>query len=69
MQCAELVASLQRTQMWFCCAHGRPTTVPLVDLATLERALQLRGAEGGRGRARGQTTGIRARLHIALASA
>ncbi|WIA13629.1 hypothetical protein OEZ85_007193 [Tetradesmus obliquus] len=31
-QCVDLVQQLGQTELCFCCAHGRPTTVPLVDL-------------------------------------
>lgn len=44
LQCQALLESLQATQLCFSCAHGRPTTVPLVDLRLLRRALQLRAA-------------------------
>lgn len=41
-ECAALVARLRLTAMPFCCAHGRPTAAPLVDLSQL--SLHLRGA-------------------------
>eukprot|EP00775_Hariotina_reticulata_P004629 gene4629-biopygen6383 len=33
--CDKLLRQLAATQLCFCCAHGRPTTVPLVDLFAL----------------------------------
>lgn len=44
LQCQALVGSLAATQLCFSCAHGRPTTAPVVDLRLLRRALQLRAA-------------------------
>ena len=41
-QCGQLVKALQKTQSWHCCAHGRPTITPLVDLASLQSVLQMR---------------------------
>lgn len=38
-QCQDLVDELQCTQMCFICAHGRPTTVPVVDLVALSKAV------------------------------
>lgn len=37
-QCQDLVDALEATQMCFVCAHGRPTTVPLVDLVAAGKA-------------------------------
>ncbi|CAN1190241.1 DNA mismatch repair protein MLH3 [Linum perenne] len=34
-ECALIVEELEKTRLCFQCAHGRPTTVPLVKLATL----------------------------------
>lgn len=39
---AALVARLRRTAMPFCCAHGRPTAAPLVDLGQLAAHLAAR---------------------------
>lgn len=53
MQSQELLDRLKQTQLCFSCAHGRPTTVPLVDLRLLAHALRLRaeaqlaGVDGG----------------------
>ena len=44
-QCKQLVQALRKTVSWHCCAHGRPTIVPLVDLAHLQSLLQMRGRE------------------------
>lgn len=44
LQCQALLGRLSATQLCFSCAHGRPTTAPLVDLSLLRRALQLRAA-------------------------
>jgi len=59
-----LVDSLKATQLCFSCAHGRPTTVPLVDLRLLRRALAMRAAarlavghDGGIGCAAGDKNG------------
>ena len=38
-QCQGLVERLAGTELWSCCAHGRPTTSPVVDLAALRRGL------------------------------
>ncbi|WIA33776.1 hypothetical protein OEZ86_006889 [Tetradesmus obliquus] len=39
-QCVDLVQQLGQAELCFCCAHGRPTTVPLVDLVALQRRMQ-----------------------------
>ena len=46
-QCQNLVDALQDTQMCFICAHGRPTTVPLVDLIALGKATSALQASRG----------------------
>lgn len=38
-ECEALVEQLQATQLCFCCAHGRPTMAPVVDLAALAAAV------------------------------
>ncbi len=38
-QCVDLVSQLAETQLPFCCAHGRPTTAPLVDVRVLNSLL------------------------------
>jgi DNA mismatch repair protein MLH3 len=49
-ECAALVSALAAAALPFCCAHGRPTTAPLVDLAALCSALAVRrGVRGGGG--------------------
>ena len=53
-RCAALTAELATTQQCFACAHGRPTTVPLVDLRALGQAAEVlqarqRGDGGGGG--------------------
>ena len=40
-QCQGLLDNLAATQLCFSCAHGRPTTVPVVDLRLLQQALRL----------------------------
>lgn len=55
MQCQALLEQLSATQLCFSCAHGRPTTVPLVDLRLLAQALALR-QEARRAGGAGQTT-------------
>lgn len=44
-QCEQLVQALRKTVSWHCCAHGRPTIVPLVELAHLQKILQMRREE------------------------
>jgi DNA mismatch repair protein MLH3 len=44
-ECASLVDALAATALPFCCAHGRPTTAPLVDMRVLPRALRAHGSE------------------------
>lgn len=39
-ECALLVDELKKTSLCFQCAHGRPTTVPLVNLKALHRELE-----------------------------
>lgn len=46
----QLVDELQQTQMCFVCAHGRPTTVPLVDLSLLRKAAAAQAAQRAVGR-------------------
>ena len=41
-ECVKLLARLCSTEMPFFCAHGRPTTAPLVDLGVLRRLLKQR---------------------------
>ncbi|CAL5218766.1 g485 [Coccomyxa viridis] len=41
-QCEQLVQALRKTVSWHCCAHGRPTIMPLVDMAHLQSLLQMR---------------------------
>jgi DNA mismatch repair ATPase MutL len=38
--CSTLIKRLALTQMPFACAHGRPTTAPLVDLGALAAVLR-----------------------------
>ena len=59
-QCQALLDALKATQLCFSCAHGRPTTVPLVDLALLRRAMALRQRAGGGGSCGAQAEGGRA---------
>jgi DNA mismatch repair ATPase MutL len=40
--CARLLHELRQTRLWHCCAHGRPTIVPLVDTAVLQRVVASR---------------------------
>lgn len=40
--CERLLAELRQTRLWHCCAHGRPTIVPLVDLGVLQRVIATR---------------------------
>lgn len=39
-QCCDLIAALQATQLCFCCAHGRPTTAPLVGLPAIKDVMK-----------------------------
>ncbi|KAL4436600.1 hypothetical protein ABPG75_003739 [Micractinium tetrahymenae] len=72
-QCQALLDSLAATQLCFSCAHGRPTTAPVVNLQLLRHALQLRqaaqlpaaaGEGGGGGDAGGRVelSGLKAKL-------
>ena len=69
-QCQALLDSLARTRLCFSCAHGRPTTAPVVDLHLLRQALRLRAQAqqvgGGSSEAAGSTgvglAGLRAKL-------
>lgn len=53
-RCEALLGALRGARLPFCCAHGRPTTAPLVDLRALARGrgppASARGAGGGGGR-------------------
>ena len=42
LQCQQLLERLMQTQLCFSCAHGRPTTAPVVDMQLLRRAVHLR---------------------------
>ncbi|EIE26083.1 hypothetical protein COCSUDRAFT_40245 [Coccomyxa subellipsoidea C-169] len=42
-QCERLLENLKSTRAWHCCAHGRPTVAPLVDVTALHRVIALRG--------------------------
>ncbi len=42
-QCEELLSNLKKTRSWHCCAHGRPTVAPLVNMPALQRVIGLRG--------------------------
>ncbi|KAF6251124.1 hypothetical protein COO60DRAFT_671380 [Scenedesmus sp. NREL 46B-D3] len=55
-QCVELVQRLGEAQLCFCCAHGRPTTVPLIDLAALQRRMQQQAQAHSLGLAAQQAT-------------
>lgn len=65
-QCQALLDKLAATQLCFSCAHGRPTTVPVVDLRLLHQALHLQaearvaaaGGGGGSVAATGQKAGL-----------
>jgi DNA mismatch repair protein MLH3 len=48
-QGVQLLRQLSDTQLFWCCAHGRPTTVPLVDLQQVQvaRAAARRRAHAG----------------------
>ena len=41
LQCQALLDKLTATQLCFSCAHGRPTTVPVVDQQLLQQALRM----------------------------
>ncbi|EPS57534.1 hypothetical protein M569_17283, partial [Genlisea aurea] len=38
-ECSLIVEELKRTSLCFQCAHGRPTTVPVVDLEALRKSI------------------------------
>jgi hypothetical protein len=44
-QCEQLVQQLRRTQLCFCCAHGRPTTAPVADVAAVLQAAAAGGVQ------------------------
>lgn len=48
VQCRQLVEELGVTQLPFCCAHGRPTSAPLVDVRVLRDVLNSRQQQGPR---------------------
>lgn len=39
LECALIVEELKQTSLCFQCAHGRPTTVPLVNLEALHKQI------------------------------
>ncbi|GMH33785.1 hypothetical protein BSKO_01619 [Bryopsis sp. KO-2023] len=38
-KCCDMIADLKKTRFCFSCAHGRPTMVPLADVASLRKAI------------------------------
>lgn len=46
-ECSLIVEELKRTSLCFQCAHGRPTTVPLVNLEALHKQIAKLGSGGG----------------------
>ncbi|KAL4027258.1 hypothetical protein IC575_015721 [Cucumis melo] len=51
-ECSLIVEELKQTSLCFQCAHGRPTTVPLVDLEALHKQikeLEIHGKSGSNG--------------------
>jgi len=78
LQCQALLDKLAATQLCFSCAHGRPTTVPVVDLRLMQQALRLqaeaRAERGGGGTRAGEAgaanggqagrSGLKARLQV-----
>ncbi|XP_052196341.1 DNA mismatch repair protein MLH3 isoform X2 [Diospyros lotus] len=46
-ECSLIVEELRRTSLCFQCAHGRPTTVPLVNLEALHKQIQKLGSSDG----------------------
>lgn len=59
LECRELVDDLKRTQLCFICAHGRPTTAPLVDLGAVKRAVAEMNEKSSSGRRSRSNTSIR----------
>ena len=47
VQGQDLVDRLKAAQLWFQCAHGRPTAAPLVDLRLFRGADHLKARRGG----------------------
>ena len=43
-ECSLIIEELKATSLCFQCAHGRPTTVPIVNVASLRRQLARLGA-------------------------
>lgn len=67
LQCQALIDSLKGTQLWFSCAHGRPTSAALVDLAALDRLLlRTRRAADSSAAERASLAGLRSKLQLAL---
>ncbi len=52
-----LVSQLLGTQLCFCCAHGRPTTAPLVDLTAVRQFVAWRAVHGRDGSGAGGMEG------------
>lgn len=50
-ECSLIIEELKATSLCFQCAHGRPTTVPIVNVASLRRQLTRLGASRGRSEA------------------
>ncbi|VAI20910.1 unnamed protein product [Triticum turgidum subsp. durum] len=50
-ECSLIIEELKATSLCFQCAHGRPTTVPIVNVASLRRHLARLGAPSGRSEA------------------
>jgi hypothetical protein len=47
-ECSLIIEELKATSLCFQCAHGRPTTVPIVNVASLRGELARLGAVNGR---------------------
>ncbi|KAE8781957.1 mutL-like protein 3 [Hordeum vulgare] len=50
-ECSLIIEELKATSLCFQCAHGRPTTVPIVNVASLRRQLARLGSPSGRSEA------------------
>ncbi|XAR73677.1 hypothetical protein NMG60_11007734 [Bertholletia excelsa] len=46
-ECSLIVEELKQTSLCFQCAHGRPTTVPLVNLDALHKHMKKLGSCSG----------------------
>jgi DNA mismatch repair protein MLH3 len=64
-ECSLIIDGLKQTSLCFQCAHGRPTTVPLVDLKALHKQIaKLSGRQVWHGLQRREITLDRAKSRL-----